>query len=246
MAAPTEPIKIIATDALGGDGFTNKEEPDGLINTEGYGKQSLPYQQLNYLMNNFGEWLTYINEEQIPDLDDDLQDQIDTINNTTIQAAIDASLLARDNARYPIGHTLLTMTSTNPSAGGYPGTWTLLYTADADIKLGDGSNQSGTATGDNTPNVPLKDHTHTYSGTTSTDGSHTHSGNLGENRDTATPFAVPSQSSNADDGLDYTTNSNGSHNHTYSGTTANAGDGAAPTLDVSGKGVAINVWERTA
>ena len=93
MAQPTESILVIATDTLGGDGFTNKEAPTAPVTNEGYGKQSLPYQQLNYMFHWQAEWLKYINEEQIPAetsarsaADVVLQGNIDTINNTTIPA----------------------------------------------------------------------------------------------------------------------------------------------------------------
>ena len=81
MAVPTEPILVIATAQLSGDGFTNKESPTAPVTNEGYGKQGLPYQQANYLWHWQANWLKYINEEQIPNLDQYLQNQI-TINKT--------------------------------------------------------------------------------------------------------------------------------------------------------------------
>lgn len=84
MATPTEPILVIATSELGSDGFTNKEAPTAPVTNEGYGKQSLPYQQANYLWHWQANWIKYINEEQIPEVSQTLQDQVDTINNTTI------------------------------------------------------------------------------------------------------------------------------------------------------------------
>lgn len=66
MAVPTNGIVIIATDALGADGFTNKEFPDSPILDKGFSLQSFAYQHANYLHNNHGDWLRYINEEQVP------------------------------------------------------------------------------------------------------------------------------------------------------------------------------------
>jgi len=67
MAQPTEAIITIATDTTGQDGFTNKEKPDAPVLNKGFSKQSLPYQQLNYLHNNHGAWLEYIVNELIPE-----------------------------------------------------------------------------------------------------------------------------------------------------------------------------------
>lgn len=85
MAQPDNDIKTIATDDYGSDGYTNKEEPTGLINTEGYGKQSLPYQQFNYLINNHGDWLEYLYSEYIPDYIDPITTAI-TVSDTDATA----------------------------------------------------------------------------------------------------------------------------------------------------------------
>jgi hypothetical protein len=143
------------------------------------------------------------------------------------------------NTLYPVGSVTLRMDAINPSTIYTNQTWTLLYTADADIKLGDGSVQSGTATGDNSPSVPLKNHTHSFSGTTN-------------NNTVATSVSVPQGTQTGDTGTattfadDPQTAVDLTHNHAFSGTSDTSGDGASPTLDVRGKGVAINVWQRTA
>jgi hypothetical protein len=84
------------------------------------------------------------------------------------------------------------------------------------------------------------DHTHVYSGTTSTDGAHTHTQNNAGNT-----FSVDAPGGSTAAGGDTdTTSSNGSHSHTYSGTTGGASanhthtisltSGASGSLSVSG------------
>jgi hypothetical protein len=168
---------------------------------------------------------------------------------------------------YPVGSVYLCMDAVSPAVK-FGGTWSLLYEANTDIKLGDGSAQSGTSTGDNNPAVPLKDHTHTFS-TTSDSDAHTHTYSGSTDNDTHS-HGIPAQANNAggagyvedadSSGTSHVTNTDeDTHNHTYSGTTDSdahthgvsgttdlEGDGTTPTLDVSGKGLSINVWQRTA
>lgn len=96
MAIPENDIIVIAQDPLGGDGYTNKEEPNAPVTLEGYGVQGLPYQQLNYMIHNHGVWLKYIRDEKLPedlsDLENLLQDQIDIINNITIPDEVQARI----------------------------------------------------------------------------------------------------------------------------------------------------------
>ncbi len=78
-----------------------------------------------------------------------------------------------------------------------------------------------------TANLPS--HSHTFSGTTSTDGAHTHS------------YTAPSGSTQKDGSgssallstTSTTTGSSGSHSHTYSGTTSSVGSGTAMSFDVN-------------
>ena len=100
MAAPTEQILVIAADALGSDGFLSKVAPIAPVTNEGWGKQSLNYQQLNYMFNNQAKWLKYVNEEQIPeeattrsDEDTALRTTTGTANGDTNMGAFTGSVL---------------------------------------------------------------------------------------------------------------------------------------------------------
>jgi microcystin-dependent protein len=88
------------------------------------------------------------------------------------------------------------------------------------------------------------DHTDNFSATTGND-THSHTGNLGENRDTSSPVSSPSQSNFADDGLDYTTRTD-THNHSVSisGGVLNAGSGTA--ANNTQPTIAVYRWKRTA
>jgi microcystin-dependent protein len=66
-------------------------------------------------------------------------------------------------------------------------------------------------------------HTHTFSGTTNTEGAHTHS--VDSNLDTTDGGNAASKTGKASDSS-FTTNSAGAHNHTVSGTTASQGSGS--------------------
>jgi len=123
MAAPTEPILVIATDNLGGDGFVSKVAPVSPVTNEGYGKQSLNYQQLNYMFNNQAQWLKYINEEQVPeeattrdDEDTAIRATLGTPTGSTNMGVFTGTVLS-DNASTKTGMQLLetaidTITST--------------------------------------------------------------------------------------------------------------------------------------
>jgi hypothetical protein len=71
-------------------------------------------------------------------------------------------------------------------------------------------------------NLPA--HDHTFSGTTSTDGAHTHT-----YTEAANEFGVTTGATTKPRGVKFTssTGSNGSHSHTYSGTTSSVGSGTA-------------------
>jgi hypothetical protein len=79
-----------------------------------------------------------------------------------------------------------------------------------------------------TANLPS--HSHTFSGTTSTDGAHTHTY-------TSPPseFGVDPGGTSAPRGSNFTNNtgSSGSHSHTYSGTTSSVGSGTAMDFAVN-------------
>jgi len=111
MAAPDESILVIATDNLGGDGFVSKVAPVSPVTNEGYGKQSLNYQQLNYLFNNQAQWLKYINEEQIPTVEEGLQDHVNATDNPHTVTKTQVGLSDVDNYSNSDDYTLDSSTS---------------------------------------------------------------------------------------------------------------------------------------
>ena len=147
------------------------------------------------------------------------------------------------NKIFPVGSVTLRMDAINP-ASIYGGSWSLIYTADSDIKLGDGSNQNGVASGNNSPAVPLKNHNHTATFSGNALPTHTHGLPSNSNDQTADGYVADSDGG----GTPRTANTGATSAGTPSGsvTVNTTGDGATPTLDVRGKGVAINVWQRTA
>lgn len=75
----------------------------------------------------------------------------------------------------------------------------------------------------NVNNIPL--HNHTFSGTTVTNGSHSHTINTFDNDNTGGGY--PEAVDNSGTGNFASTEAAGNHNHTFSGTTDNTGNGAA-------------------
>ena len=70
MAAPTDVPVIIATaDITLVSGSANKKVPESTVLVNGYGAEALPLNDINYLFNNHGLWLTYIKDEVIPSID---------------------------------------------------------------------------------------------------------------------------------------------------------------------------------
>ena len=86
MAEPTNPIIIVAQSdvILPSGGTNNKIAPIGTYLTTGWDvNQGVPAENLNYIWNNHGQWLKYVNEEKIPNSVSGLQQQIES-NDTDI------------------------------------------------------------------------------------------------------------------------------------------------------------------
>lgn len=144
---------------------------------------------------------------------------------------------------FPVGSVVMRMDAVDPATL-YGGTWQLI-TGDATITFGNGAAQSGSASGNNNPVVPLPQHNHVASHNLSAlaVGDHTHGGVPARVRveiggSTGTLYSVYQ---------DGNTSPAGGHGHIIGGgvSVGNAGS-ANPTIDVRGARIAINVWRRTA
>ena len=144
---------------------------------------------------------------------------------------------------FPVGSVVMRMDAVNPATL-YGGTWQLI-TGDATITFGNGSDQTGNASGNNNPGVPLPQHSHGTSHNlyARAVGDHSHGGVPLRTRvevggKTGTLYSVYQ---------DGTTSPAGGHGHNIDGSVSvnNAGT-ANPTIDVRGARIAINVWRRTA
>lgn len=169
------------------------------------------------------------------------------------------------DAVHTVGATLQRFDATSPNTL-YPWQTWVLVSGDGSIRLGDGTVQSQQVTGNNTPSVPLKNHTHTMnhnhaSFKSSSDGAHNHVSGAGlENRNGTFKYGFAdflgedylgsSGEDNDNDIMPYTSTSS-PHNHdvdvpNYAGSTGTSGDGTTPTLDVRGAYIKMNLWLRTA
>lgn len=147
------------------------------------------------------------------------------------------------NTLFPVGSVVLRMDTINPATL-YGGTWQLI-TGDATLTFGNGTAQSGIASGNNNPSVPLQQHSHgtIHNLYARAVGDHSHNGvplrtrvEVGGN--TGTLYSVYH---------DGATSPAGGHGHDIDGSvTVNAAGTANPTIDVRGARIAINVWQRTA
>lgn len=150
----------------------------------------------------------------------------------------------------PVGTVTLRMDTINPSTI-YGGTWALIE-GDAALTFGDGSAQSGLATGNNDPLVPLVGHTHTK-GTMNITGSFSIGG--GPSTSSYNVYAASGAFSSVKLGsasyghagstsLNQPNNVNLNAASNWTGETSKAGTDNV-TLDVRGSRIAINVWQRT-
>lgn len=89
--------------------------------------------------------------------------------------------------------------------------------------VGAGTTYAVNATGGSADAIVVS-HTHTFSGTTASAGTHSHTGSLTQSTKAGTgPTPVASSTESFGGNYNYTTATAGAHDHTYSGTTASTG-----------------------
>lgn len=147
-----------------------------------------------------------------------------------------------------VGSVVFRMDDVNPSTI-YGGTWELLK-GDATIALGDGTVQSGVSSGDNDPQVPLVEHSHTR-GTMEISGRVL---NYTSNKSKA-EGSSPNGAFYGTGSIQYDGGGSSSGNHQYpdniyfqasrnwTGSTSVEGVSNA-TLNVRGERLTVNVWQR--
>lgn len=177
--------------------------------------------------------------------------ELDSEGNLTVKSIIAENGLSVNtvdilNLVYPIGSIYMSVTSTNPKSM-FGGVWEqikdkfLLCCGDSYLN-GSIGGEANVILGVN--NIPH--HTHTFSGTTDGNGTHSHTGNTLEvrardNTQPSSDTARPINSSANHYGVQIT-NDSGWHQHSYSGTTSGLGGNQAhnnmpPYL-------AVYVWKR--
>lgn len=149
-----------------------------------------------------------------------------------------------------VGSVVLRMDEKNPSTI-YGGTWELI-TGDATLTFGDGSRQSGNPIGNNTPLVPIVEHSHSMEHDhplvlTSSD-SHNHTFTISNDGTGGNNLSYPAATEGTKTGTRTGSTNTDSHNHNvdlpnYVGNTGLTGVSNA-TIDVRGSRIAINVWKR--
>jgi len=137
---------------------------------------------------------------------------------------------------YPVGTIYESTSSANPSTYFTGTTWARYgngrVTVGQDSSDGsfDSVNDTGGAKTVALTSAQMPSHTHSFSGTTSSNGSHNHTDSLPiyTNRSSSSGPRLEGTSSNDSAGTwSVTTDSAGTHNHTFSGTTGGAGSGSA-------------------
>lgn len=132
------------------------------------------------------------------------------------------------NVSQDVGSTLLRFDDIHPETK-YPWqTWELVD-GDASIRLGDGTAQSQTPSGENEPLVPLVEHEHIAGARTKSDD---------------TGVFLYGNTSVSQNGV-FMSVGTSSHSGTRAGYTSTEGEAGA-TLDVRGKSIKINLWVRIA
>ncbi|MEC5321138.1 phage tail protein [Brenneria populi subsp. brevivirga] len=158
-----------------------------------------------------------------------------------INSLISGSII---NNIYPIGSVKFFASTVNPNALFSGTTWQYIG-EDKTIRLAatDGSDVLETGGSDNVvlteDNLPA--HTHTFSGTTESDGEHTHNVKNVDNGNNNSHGWYGEEGA----GLGtVTTTSSGDHTHVFSGTTDGAGNGT--TVNITNSYVRLMGWYRTA
>lgn len=181
------------------------------------------------------------------DLDSEGNLTVKTIT-TTGQSSNTPSNAPSLDSIYPVGSIYMSVNSNNPSTL-FGGTWTQIkdrFLLSCGDVYANGSTGGASAVTLGVNNIPS--HSHSFSGTTSSNGNHSHTGNTLELRQTnsynySNDAARPISSSASHYGLQIT-NDAGAHQHTFSGTTGATGSGQAH--DNMPPYLAVYVWKRTA
>jgi hypothetical protein len=168
-----------------------------------------------------------------------------TSGSNTTQIATTAFVTAALQAIYPVGSVYINATSSsNPATLLGFGTWEafgagrMMVGLNASDALFDTAEETG-----GSKDAIVVSHTHTFSGTTAENGTHTHTINEGS------PSPGGASLTSGDDmtnlvAATQTTTSAGAHTHTYSGTTASTGSsGTNANLPPY---IVVRMWKRTA
>lgn len=144
---------------------------------------------------------------------------------------------------YPIGSIYLGVNNVNPSTL-FGGTWVSFGVGRTLVGV-DTSQTEFNAVEKTGGNKYLQLHSHTFSGTTSSSGSHSHTGNTLEVAMKTTAYTrdcARNINSSADVYGVTITNTAGEHTHTYSGTTSDTGNGNSGNLQPY---ITCYMWKRT-
>ena len=146
------------------------------------------------------------------------------------------------NSIYPVGSIYTNATvSTNPGTLLGFGTWTAFGAGRVAVGYDAGNTLFDTAeeTGGSADAIVVS-HTHTFSGTTGSDGIHNHSGTLYAEAGSANNFANGGTSAESS----YTTSNSSAHTHSFSGTTSSTG--SSGTNANYQPYITVYMWKRTA
>jgi hypothetical protein len=149
-------------------------------------------------------------------------------------------------ALFPVGSIYTAIVSTNPGTLLGFGTWTAFGAGRTMVGFDSGNALFDTAeeTGGSADAITVS-HTHTFSGTTSTIGTHQHEETVGTINlfGTGATYTKGNYDGTGSGAVDLT-NAGGSHDHTYSGTTASAG--TSGTNANYQPYITVYLWKRTA
>lgn len=170
-----------------------------------------------------------------------------SFGNNTTAIATTAFVQAALAALYPVGSIYTNATnSTNPGTLLGFGTWTAFGAGRVQVGFDSGNALFDTAeeTGGSADAIVVS-HTHTFSGTTSSAGSHQHEQSSGVVGTFGTGGSYSrGQYGGSGSGTVDLTNSAGSHDHTYSGTTSSTG--SSGTNANYQPYITVYMWKRTA
>jgi len=170
-----------------------------------------------------------------------------TFGNSSTLLATTAFVQAALAALHPVGSIYINATvATNPATLLGFGTWTTFGAGRVLVSLNSANVLFDTAeeTGGSADST-LPTHTHTFSGTTSTIGTHQHEETIGTINlfGTGASYTHGNYGGTGTSAVDLT-NGGGSHDHTYSGTTASAG--TSGTNANYQPYITVYMWKRTA